>query len=75
MIIWNLEFLFVTLHCTIKNQAMSLTERATSERLIQAMGKYLPTMSFAEMEECIPLDVAFDKIRDNIRQREIQYRR
>lgn len=28
----------------------------------------LPTMSFAELEDCIPLDVAFDKIRDNIKQ-------
>ena len=70
--------------------SMSLTERAASERLIQAMGPMvqdenkiqkvilfiqslreedttLPVMSFAELEDCIPLDVAFDKIRDNVK--------
>ena len=70
--------------------SMSLTERAASERLIQAMGPMvqdenkiqkvilfiqslreedttLPVMSFAELEDCIPLDVAFDKIRNNVK--------
>lgn len=27
----------------------------------------LPQMSFEELEECVPLDVAFDKLRDKAR--------
>lgn len=27
----------------------------------------LPQMSFEELEECVPLDVAFDKLRDRAR--------
>ena len=29
--------------------------------------KTLPQMSFEELEECVPLDVAFDKLRDKAR--------
>ena len=30
--------------------------------------KTLPQMSFEELEECVPLDVAFDKLRDKARE-------
>lgn len=31
------------------------------------LGKNFPQMSFEELEECVPLDVAFDKHRDKAR--------
>ena len=31
------------------------------------LDKNFPQMSFEELEECVPLDVAFDKLRDKVR--------